>query len=189
MILHLTIQIKKKQTKSTCQHQKYFSSENRHFGSLVSKFALGLVLAQIAAFLFLKTLTVLTSHPKNRRSGWVSCMTVPHEILPPFHLAGVGVGRQEESLTKDRRNTEEPLGNVLTSISHRQPHREAARPKGTSCSWSQLEAHSAKREEKANKASGPACYPHQANIPSICSHLILLHLPLNSPYHKGHVNV
>lgn len=116
-------------------------------------------------------------------------MTVPHEILPPFHLAGVGVGRQEESLTKDRRNTEEPLGNVLTTISHRQPHREAARPKGTSCSWSQLEAHSAKREEKANKASGPACYPHQANIPSICSHLILLHLPLNSPYHKGHVNV
>lgn len=74
MILLLTIQIKK-QTKSTCQYQKYCSSENRHFGSLVSKFALGLVLAQIAAFLFLKRLTVLTRHPKNRRSGWVSCMT------------------------------------------------------------------------------------------------------------------
>lgn len=99
-----TWQSDRKQTKSTCQHQKYLLSENGHLGSLVSKFALGPVLAWIAPFLSLNRTTVLTSQSKNSiTSGWVSCITSPPETLPLSHLAEGGGGAPEEGLTQDRK--------------------------------------------------------------------------------------
>ena len=156
-----TWQSDRKQTKSTCQHQKYLLSENGHLGSLVSKFALGPVLAWIAPFLSLNRTTVLTSQSKNSiTSGWVSCITSPPETLPLSHLAEGGGGAPEEGLTQDRKEYGRAgLRNVTASISTTDwSHRDRWSTR-LPCSWAQPAPHSVASEESKQTVSDSTRYP------------------------------
>lgn len=109
-------------------------------------------------------------------SGWVSYVTSPHEILPPFRLVGGGgggAGRRSDQ--GSRKNTEEQCSVMSRPTYPNTGPTQTGRPKGTShpAACPSQNCTQPRGRNKSKQSLWPCMLPHQANIASLFSHPIL----------------
>lgn len=113
-------------------------------------------------------------------------MTSPHEILPPFRLAGGGeAGRRSD---QGRKNTEEQCSvrsqpafpNTDPRLLDRKAHPATCPSRNGALPG---------RRNKSKQSLWPCLLPHWANTPSLYAHLILLRVQPNGSYCKDRINV